>query len=150
MSDTFSKVEVITGIARRRRFSTDLKLAVVAETMQPGMSISYVARRHGLSPSWVFRWRQLMSEGGKEAVRADDEVVAASEVRRLEQRVRELERLLGRKTMEVEILKEALDLARAKNRPCCRTRRFPEIPGEDDRPDAGRCRLERGRTPGRT
>ena len=55
-----------------------------------------------------------MSEGGKEAVRADDDVVAASEVRRLEERVRELERLLGRKTMEVEILKEALDLARAK------------------------------------
>jgi transposase len=47
-------------------------------------------------------------------VRADDEVVAASEVRRLEERVRQLERLLGRKTMEVEILKEALDLARAK------------------------------------
>jgi hypothetical protein len=44
MSDTFSKVEVIIGVARRRRFSTDLKLAVVAETMQPGISISYVAR----------------------------------------------------------------------------------------------------------
>jgi transposase len=41
-------------------------------------------------------------------------LVAASEVRHLEERVRELERLLGRKTMEVEILKEALDLARAK------------------------------------
>jgi transposase len=111
MSDTFSKVEVITGVARRRRFSTDQKLAVVAETMQPGMSISYVARRHGLSPSLVFRWRRLMSEGGKEAGRADDEVVAAAELRRLEERVRELERLLGRKTMEVEILKEALELA---------------------------------------
>ena len=48
-----------------------------------------------------------MSEGGKEAVRVDEDVVAASEVRRLEERVRELERLLGRKTMEVEILKEA-------------------------------------------
>src|SRR5262245_21979448 len=90
MSDTFSKVEVITGVARRRRFSTDLKLAIVAETMQPGMSISYVARRHGLSPSLVFRWRRLMSEGGKEAVRADDDVVAASKVRRLEDREREL------------------------------------------------------------
>src|SRR5437660_2274423 len=78
------------------------------------MSVSYVARRHGLSPSLVFRWRQLMSEGGKEAVRADDAVVAASEVRRLQERVRALERLLGRKTMEVEILKEALDLAQAK------------------------------------
>ena len=114
MSDTFSKVEVITGIARRRRFTTEQKLAVVAETMQPGLSISYVARRHGLSPSLVFRWRRLMSEGGKEAVRADDDVVAASAVRRLEDRVRELERLLGRKTMEIEILKEALDLARTK------------------------------------
>ena len=107
-------VEVVTGVARRRRFTTEQKLTVVNETLQPGMSISYVARRHGLSPSLVFRWRRLMSEGGKEAVRVDEDVVAASEVRRLEERVRELERLLGRKTMEVEILKEALDLARVK------------------------------------
>jgi transposase len=114
MSDEFSKVEVITGVARRRRFSTELKLAIVAETMQRGMSISYVARRHGLSPSLVFRWRRLMSDGGREAVRANDDVVPASELRRLEERVRDLERLLGRKTLENEILKEALDLARAK------------------------------------
>ena len=104
------KVEVITGLARRRRFMTEQKLSVVNETLQPGMSISYVVRRHGLSPSLVFRWRRLTSEGGKEAVRVEEDVVAASEVRRLEERVRELERLLGRKTMEVEMLKEALDL----------------------------------------
>jgi transposase len=55
-----------------------------------------------------------MSEGGKQAVHADDDVVAAAEVRRLEERVRELERLLGRKTLEVEILKEALERTRAK------------------------------------
>ncbi len=55
-----------------------------------------------------------MSEGGQEAVRSDEAVVAASEARRLEERVHELERLLGKKTMEVEILKEALDLSRAK------------------------------------
>ena len=42
---------MITGVARRRRFPMDQKLAIVAGTMQPGMSISYVARRHGLSPS---------------------------------------------------------------------------------------------------
>src|SRR6516165_5570774 len=72
MSETFSKVEVITGVARRRRFTTEQKLSVINETLQPGMSISYVARRHGLSPSLVFRWRRLMSEGGKEAVRVDE------------------------------------------------------------------------------
>src|SRR6478735_9088688 len=78
MSDEFSKVEVITGVARRRRFSTEQKLAIVAETMRPGQSISYVARQHGLSPSLIFRWRRLMSDGGKEAVSADDAVVAAA------------------------------------------------------------------------
>src|ERR1041385_8880466 len=132
MSDTFSKVEVITGVARRRRFSTELKLALVAESMQPGMSVSYVARRHGLSPSLVFRWRRLMSEGGKEAVRADDEVVAASEARSLEERVRELERLLGRKTMrsgERRVGEEgadlcASDLARAARKPGAPTTRW--------------------------
>ena len=67
MSDAFSKVEVLTGVARRRRFPTDQKLAIVAETMQPGMSISYLARQHGLSPSPGVRWRRLMSQGGKEA-----------------------------------------------------------------------------------
>lgn len=55
-----------------------------------------------------------MTDGGREAVRADDDVVPASEARRLEERVRELERMLGRKTLEVEILKEALDHARTK------------------------------------
>ncbi len=114
MSEAFSKVEVITGVARRRRFSPEFKLAVVEETLRPGVSISYVARQHGLSPSLVFRWRRLMSEGGKQSVSADEDVVPASDARKLEARVRELERALGKKTLEVEILTEALDLARVK------------------------------------
>jgi transposase len=130
MSDTFSRVEIITGGGRRRRFTTEQKLAIVAETMQPGMSISYVARRHGLSPSLAFRWRRLMTEGGQEAVRADDDVVPAADARCLEERVRELERLLGRKTMVVEILKEALGLARSKSRSRCRACPRGTLPDE--------------------
>ena len=82
--------------------------------MQPGMSVSYVARRAGVAPSLLFNWRRRMLEGGLRAVQADEDVVGTSLVRELERRVRELERLLGRKTMEVEILKEALDLVRVK------------------------------------
>ena len=48
------------------------------------------------------------------ALSVDEGVVSVSEVRRLEERVRELERLLGRKTMEAEILKEALERSRFK------------------------------------
>jgi transposase len=80
--------------------------------MQPGMTVSTVARLNGVSASLLFKWRQLMSQGGQVAVKADEDVVAVSRARELEQRVRELERLLGRKTMEVEVLKEALVAAR--------------------------------------
>lgn len=55
-----------------------------------------------------------MTEGGQEAVRADDQVVAAAEVRELQRQVRELERLLGKKTLENEILREALAIAKSK------------------------------------
>jgi transposase len=73
-----------------------------------------VARRHGVAPNLLYRWRRLLSEGGAVAVQADDGVTGNGEVRRLEERVRELERQLGRKTLEVEILKEALAKSRAK------------------------------------
>ena len=82
--------------------------------MQPSYSVSFVARRYAISPNLLFTWKRRMLEGGREAVAADEDVVGTSKVRELERRVRDLERLLGRKTMEVEILKEALDLARAK------------------------------------
>jgi transposase len=108
------RVEVLASIQRRRRYSLDQKLAVLAEAAQPGMSISYVARRHGISPSLLFGWRRRMTEGGKEAVRVDDEVVGSAEVRALEKRIRELERVLGKKTLENEILREALKIAQEK------------------------------------
>lgn len=54
------------------------------------------------------------------AVTDDDGVTGNRQVRQLEERVRELERQLGRKTLENEILKEALAKSGAKNRPCSR------------------------------
>jgi len=55
-----------------------------------------------------------MSEGSKVEIKADDQVVGASELRSMKKRIRELERLLGKKTMEVEILKEAIKVARSR------------------------------------
>ena len=111
------RVEVITSIQRRRRWSTAEKVRLVEEAMHPGMSVSYVARRHGVAPSLLFAWKRRMLEGGFQAVAADEDVVGTSRVRELERRVRQLECLLGRKTLENEILKEALELARPKKAP---------------------------------
>ena len=114
MSKPVERVEIITGIHRRRRYTAEEKVRLVEQTMQPGMTVSAVARLYGVAPSLLFQGRRRMSEGGQEAVRADEEVVPLSRVRELENRVRELERLLGRKTMETEILREALEAARPK------------------------------------
>ncbi len=73
-----------------------------------------LAGRHGVSEQTVWKWRKLLADGGTAAVGSDEDVVGASEVRKLEARIRELERQLGRKTLEVEILKEALDKSQAK------------------------------------
>ncbi len=113
-NEPHSRVEVITSVQRRRRWSAAEKVRLVEEALQPGMSVSFVARRAGIAPSQLFAWKRRMLEGGQVAVEADEDVVGASQVRDLEKRVRELERLLGRKTMENEILKEALALARPK------------------------------------
>lgn len=47
------------------------------------MSVSYVARKYGISPSVLFNRRRRMAEDGKQAIEPDDDVVAPSEVREL-------------------------------------------------------------------
>ena len=109
-----SEVKVIASVQRRRRWSAEDKRAIVEEAELPGMSISYVARKYDINPSLLFRWRRLMRQGALEAVRSDDYVTSVSEVKRLKARIRDLERMLGKKTMEAEILKEALEIAKEK------------------------------------
>lgn len=114
MSEDYQRIELITGTRRRRYWSTDEKLRIIEESLEPGETVSTVARRNGVAPNLLYRWRRLMNEGGVAAVGSDEPVVGSSEVKKLEEKVRELERLLGRKTMENEILREALTKAQAK------------------------------------
>jgi transposase len=91
---------------RRRRFSNEEKRQFLREAMGSGESMSSVGRRYGLSVSLLFRWRrQLDGNNASPRKREDD---ARAEVRDLRDRVRELERLLGRKTLESELLKQEL------------------------------------------
>jgi transposase len=56
-------VEVITSVERRRRWSREEKLRIVAASAQPGCTASQVARDHGIAPGQLFIWRrQLLAE----------------------------------------------------------------------------------------
>ena len=98
----------------RRRFTASQKKALLDEANLPGNSISLVARRFGVSPSLLFRWKRMEEEGALASLDADERVVGESEVKQLKAKVRELERMLGKKTMEAEILKEAVEYSRGK------------------------------------
>ena len=78
------------------------------------MSVSLIARKYDISPSQLFMWRRLMEEGSLEAINSSDGVAPKSQVRALQKQIRELERLLGKKTLENEILHDALKLAQEK------------------------------------
>jgi transposase len=109
-----SPVEIITSVERRRQWSARQKQTMVEEAEQPGNSISSVARKYEIHPNQLFKWRRLIHEGGLVAVGREERVVPESEANKLRAQIRELQRLLGKKTMEVEILKDAIEIAREK------------------------------------
>jgi transposase len=58
VSEPVRRIEVFTGHGRRRSWSAADKLAIVAESYDPGASVCNVARRHGLTPQQLFTWRR--------------------------------------------------------------------------------------------
>jgi transposase len=109
MTNSTDRIEIVTAVQRRRRWTAFEKVRMVEESFEPGMTVSLVARRHGVAPNQLFIWRRLVAQGGLTAAGSGEEVVPASDYRTLQNQVRELHRLLGKKTLEAEILKEALE-----------------------------------------
>ena len=60
---TGGTIEIITGKERRRRWSAEDKLRIVAEAEEPGACIKAVASRHDVYPSLLFYWRRQVREG---------------------------------------------------------------------------------------
>lgn len=60
---SFRRVEVLTGVPRRRRWSVAEKAAIVAESLAPGAVASTVALRHGLHRNQLYMWRRELRSG---------------------------------------------------------------------------------------
>ncbi|WP_170870974.1 IS3 family transposase [Shigella sonnei] len=104
----------VLGPEKRRRRTTQEKIAIVQQSFEPGMTVSLVARQHGVATSQLFLWRKQYQEGSLTAVAAGEQVVPASELAAAMKQIKELQRLLGKKTMENELLKEAVEYGRGK------------------------------------
>ncbi|WP_165442265.1 IS3-like element IS2 family transposase [Shigella dysenteriae] len=104
----------VLGPEKRRRRTAQEKIAIVQQSFEPGMTVSLVARQHGVAASQLFLWRKQYQEGSLTAVAAGEQVVPASELAAAMKQIKELQRLLGKKTMENELLKEAVEYGRGK------------------------------------
>ena len=57
MSARTQRIEVITRGERRRRWSAEEKQAIVAESLEPNVSIAAIARKHGIGTGLLYNWR---------------------------------------------------------------------------------------------
>jgi transposase-like protein len=109
-------IEMVTvSEQRRRRWSTAEKAALANETYEPGTSVSLVARKHGVGASQLFSWRKFKGKGELTAVSAGESAVLASELAAARTQIAQLQRMLGKNTIEAEILKETVESAREKS-----------------------------------
>lgn len=103
------------GSDGRRLFSPAFKREQVGRLLRGEVTLAELSRELGISRSVLQRWKHLIAQGGEMAVAANEDVVPASELKAAQQQIRELQRLLGKKEVELEILRAARD--EVKKRP---------------------------------
>ena len=95
-----------------RRFTLSEKLAIVRESLAPGVSASFVARRHGIAVNVLYYWRKAYKDLlGTDLTRVEAAAAADPQLEDLRLQVRNLERLLGQRTLEIALLREQLGKA---------------------------------------
>jgi transposase len=106
--------EVISSTVKRKRWTPYEKHQIVQETYHQGVTVSYIARKHGIPPSQLFYWRNILESGALTSMKSEEKVVPESEMLELKKRIKKLEQVLGQKTLENEILREAIKIGREK------------------------------------
>jgi transposase len=96
----------------RRIFTSDFKRATVERIRSGAATLAEISRELEIAPSILRNWMRLVERGGRTAVEAGEEVVALSRVRDLEKQVRELQRLVGKQAMTIEILEAAREVVK--------------------------------------
>ena len=91
------------GRPTRRQFTPQQKLEIVLQLQRGERQLTALAREHGVDHTTIYRWRDQVQAAALEALAGQRQAPDAA----AEARIRELERALGRKTLELEILGEA-------------------------------------------
>ena len=117
-SSNFEIAGVLLGKeVRKRKTPQKKKIAIIQQTMEPGMTVSHVARLHGIQPSLLFKGKTIPKEAS--LLLLPVKTLFLLELAAAIKQINQLQRLLGKKTMEVEILKEAVEYAQSRKWIAC-------------------------------
>ncbi len=89
------------------QLSAEERLSLVLESLRPEASIADLCRKHGISQTTFYKWRDKFLEGGKQALLSNGQA-KGSEVDKA--RIEELERVIGQQSVEIHVLKKNLNL----------------------------------------
>ena len=98
----------------RRTLTAEQKLVVVQASYKPGVSVPEIARKYDVGVSSLVKWRKNALEGSLMGVKDDHGSIPATEAKKLKKEIQQLQRLLGKKSMQIEILNEAVEIGREK------------------------------------
>jgi transposase len=106
---------VAKGSDGRRLFTAEFKREQVDRILRGEITASELSRELGVARSLIQRWKYLATKGAEAAVGSNGDVVPLGDLRAAQARIKELERLVGKQTMEIEILRAARE--EVKKRP---------------------------------
>src|SRR4029079_10107732 len=96
----------------RRVFTVEFKRGVVQQLLKGDKTLAAGAREPDIQPSVVRQWKRRFEAGATAAVGTNEDVVPVSALREARPRIRELERLMGKQEMEIEILQAAQEVVK--------------------------------------
>ena len=107
-------VEIIEQSKLRRHLTAEKKLAIVKASYAADVTVAEIARKYNIGLSTLIKWRKYALEGSLMSVKENTPPASAAEVKKLKKEVQQLQKLLGKKSLQIEILQEAVELAREK------------------------------------
>lgn len=87
---------------QRRTWSADEKLAIVLAGLKQTQSVAQLCREHQISQTQYYKWRDQFLEGGKQALQG----ARHDTTKQLERKVEQLEQIIGKQTVALEVLKK--------------------------------------------
>ena len=119
---------VAKGSDGRRLYTAEFKRSQIDRILKGEITAAELSRELGVARSLIQRWKHLATKGAEAAVGSNGEVVPVGELRAALTRIRELERLVGKQTMELEVLRVARDEVKKRPRFYGVSEKRPEDP----------------------